>query len=293
MSSLPQEVRIAVIGGSGLTQLEGLTDLAEVMVETPFGLPSGPVSVGLLAGQRVAFLPRHGVGHRLNPSEIPFRANIYLLKMMGVERIVAVSAVGSLQPQYAPSELVVPDQFVDRTVGRVATFFNDGIVAHISFAKPICPQLAACVADAGDRLGIRVHRGGTYLCIEGPALSTQAESRLFRSWGMDIIGMTNITEARLAREAEICYSTLAMVTDYDCWHPDHEFVTAEMVVQTMQRNLQNVRKILGQAIGELARLPRQCDCGNALRHALMTAPERITAAVKTRLAAILPSECLR
>src|SRR5499426_2713020 len=228
-----EKAQIGIIGGSGLYQMDGLSDFREISVETPFGMPSDNFILGTLEGVRVAFLARHGRGHRLMPGELPFRANIYAMKLLGVQWIISASAVGSLQEQYAPTDIVIPDQFFDRTRGRVSTFFGDGVVAHITFAHPVCKSLGDVIAAAGDSAGVRIHRGGTYLCMEGPAFSTLAESRLYRSWGMDVIGMTNLQEAKLAREAEICYATLALVTDYDCWHPDHDAVTVELVISNL------------------------------------------------------------
>ncbi len=234
-----EKAQIGIIGGSGLYQMDGLTDVREIGVETPFGKPSDNFIIGTLEGARVAFLARHGRGHRLMPTELPFRANIYAMKLLGVERVISASAVGSLQERYAPMDIVIPDQFFDRTRGRASTFFGEGVVAHIAFAHPVCQQLGDALAAAGEQSGIRIHRGGTYLCMEGPAFSTLAESRLYRSWGMDVIGMTNLQEAKLAREAEICYSTMALVTDYDCWHPDHDAVTVEMIIEYLNRNSAN------------------------------------------------------
>src|SRR6266498_3058900 len=225
-------IRIGIIGGSGLYQMPELKDVEELEIETPFGRPSDAFIIGTLQQQRVAFLPRHGRGHRFTPTEVPFRANIYGMKLLGVERILSASAVGSLQEQYAPLDMVIPDQFFDRTRARVreSTFFGDGIVAHVSFAHPVCGDLGNVVQESCEAANVKVHRGGTYLCMEGPAFSTKAESKVYRSWGMDVIGMTNLTEAKLAREAELCYVTVAMVTDYDCWHPHHDSVTVDQIV---------------------------------------------------------------
>ena len=278
--------QIGVIGGSGLYDMADLTDREEVAVKTPFGDPSGPYLLGTLGGKRVAFLARHGAGHRILPSELNFRANIFGFKLLGIERLISASAVGSLKEQYAPLDIVVPDQFFDRTKGRVSTFFGNGLAAHIAFARPICPQLASVAADAVDAVGAKAHRGGAYVCMEGPQFSTLAESRLYRSWGMDIIGMTNLQEAKLAREAEICYVTLALVTDYDCWHPNHDSVTVEMIIATLTQNAQTAQRAIAEAI---TRLPaaRSCDCGSALKHALITRPEAIPAQVKQHLAPII------
>ena len=279
-------VRIGVIGGSGLYDMDELTDRETVEVSTPFGEPSAPYVVGALDGRRVAFLARHGQGHRLMPSELNFRANIFGFKTLGVERILSASAVGSLQERYRPLDLVVPDQFLDRTRGRVSTFFGGGIAAHVGFAHPICSVLGDIVVEAAAGSGATVHRGGTYVCMEGPQFSTLAESRLYRAWGMDIIGMTNLQEAKLAREAEICYSTLALVTDYDCWHEGHDDVTVEMVIATLRQNAVTAQRVVRDAV---ARLPieRDCECATALGSAIITRPEQIPAAVRRDLAPII------
>jgi 5'-methylthioadenosine phosphorylase len=282
------EARIGVIGGSGLYRLPGLENLKEVALNTPFGAPSDVFLIGDLEGERVAFLPRHGRGHRVMPSEIPFRANIYGMKMLGVERILSASAVGSLKEEHKPLDVVIPDQFFDRTRGRASTFFGDGVVAHVSFADPVCPQLGdALEAAGGDVDGLEVHRGGTYVCMEGPAFSTRAESNVYRSWGADVIGMTNLQEAKLAREAEICYATLALVTDYDCWHDSHESVTVEMVIENLNRNTESARQLIRGALRRLAGSPRSCACGEALRYAIITQPGEISDAAKERLSAII------
>ena len=277
---------IGIIGGSGLYGMEGFADVEEVAVGTPFGAPSDALMVGRLEGRRVAFLPRHGRGHRILPGELNHRANIYALKTLGVERILSVSAVGSLKEKYAPLHLVIPDQFVDRT-RRPSTFFGRGLVAHIAFAHPFCAGLSAAMEKGCRDAGATHHRGGTYLCIEGPQFSTRAESELYRAWGMDIIGMTNVHEARLAREAEICYSTLAMVTDYDCWHPDHESVTADQIIQNLVRNAAMAKAVLRAAVQRLPREARTCECATALRSALVTAPELVPDDVKRDLAPII------
>ena len=283
-----EHAAIAVIGGSGIYQMEGLEAVTEVSIDTPFGKPSDDLIIGSLEGVRVAFLARHGRGHRLIPTELPFRANIYALKTLGVERIISASAVGSLQEQYAPTDILIPDQFFDRTRGRVSTFFGDGIAAHRTFSHPVCADLSNTLAAAGDAVGeVRIHRGGTYLCMEGPAFSTLAESKLYRQWGMDVIGMTNLQEAKLAREAEICYSTLALVTDYDCWHPDHDAVTVEMIIDYLNRNSVNAQHIIRRAVRTLAGNPRTCKCGSALKHALLTRPEAVPEEAKKRLSAIV------
>jgi 5'-methylthioadenosine phosphorylase len=278
--------QIGVIGGSGLYDMGELTDREEVALKTPFGDPSGPYLLGTLAGRRVAFLARHGAGHTLLPSELNFRANIFGFKLLGVERILSASAVGSLKHEYAPLDIVVPDQFFDRTKGRISTFFGHGLAAHVGFAHPICPELAKIAADAVGEVGAKVHRGGTYVCMEGPQFSTLAESNLYRSWGMDIIGMTNLQEAKLAREAEICYVTLALVTDYDCWHPDHDSVTVEMIVATLVRNAETAQRAIAAAIAKMPAI-RGCACGTALKHALITRPEAVPDKLKRDLAPIV------
>ncbi len=282
------EATIGIIGGSGFYEMEGLRDVEEITVDTPFGKPSDAFLLGTLEGVRVAFLARHGRGHRLMPTELPFRANIYAMKLLGVERIISVSAVGSLQEKYAPLDIVIPDQFFDRTRQRPSTFFGDGIVAHISFADPVCPVVSDALERAARQIaGLRVHRGGTYVCIEGPAFSTRAESHVYRAWGMDIIGMTNLQEAKLAREAEICYATLALVTDYDCWHPDHDSVTVEMVLEYLNRNTANAKRIVRTAVALLAETSGACRCQSALRHAIQTDRAAIPPETLRRLSAIL------
>src|SRR5690349_12098358 len=279
-------IEIGIIGGSGLYDMAELTDREEKAVSTPFGDPSGPYVVGTLRGKRVAFLARHGVGHRILPSELNFRANIYGFKVLGVERILSASAVGSLKEEYRPLDIVIPDQFFDRTKGRVSTFFGHGLVAHVAFAHPICGELAEVAARAVETVGARVHRGGTYVNMEGPQFSTLAESRLYRSWDMDIIGMTNLQEAKLAREAEICYATLALVTDYDCWHPDHESVTVEMVVATLLQNAKTAQAAIAEAVARVAS-ERTCACADALRTAIITRPEAVPDQTKRDLAPII------
>ena len=279
-------VRVGVIGGSGIYEMTGLTDREECVVETPFGPPSAPYILGRLDGRRVAFLARHGAGHRLLPTELNFRANIFGFKSLGVEWIVSASAVGSLQERYRPEDIVVPDQFLDRTRGRVSTFFGDGLVAHVSFAHPVCPALSALAAEAGEAARANVHRGGTYVCMEGPQFSTLAESRLYRSWGMDVIGMTNLQEAKLAREAEICFATLALVTDYDCWHPDHDDVSVEMVIETLQHNAETARRVIRTVVGRLP-VERGCECATALATAIITRPEAVAEDTRRRLAPIV------
>ena len=279
-------IRIGVVGGSGLYDFEELVDREDVTLTTPFGEPSGPYLVGTVDGQRVAFLARHGAGHRLLPSELNFRANIFGFKMLGVEWLVSASAVGSLQEKYRPLDIVVPDQFLDRTRGRVSTFFGRGLVAHITFAHPLCATLSRMAFRSAEAVGATVHRGGTYVCMEGPQFSTLAESRLYRSWKMDIIGMTNLQEAKLAREAEICYATLALVTDYDCWHPDHDHVTVDMIVQNLLHNAETAKRVIRQVVGALP-VDRSCECGSALSAAIITRPEVIPDQTKTDLAPIV------
>src|ERR687886_1452257 len=257
---------VGIIGGSGLYDMAELTEREEKKIETPFGEPSGPYVLATLRGQRVAFLARHGAGHRILPSELNFRANIYGFKVLGVERILSASAVGSLKEEYRPLDIVVPDQFFDRTKRRISTFFGRGLVAHVAFAHPVCGDLAKVAADAAAAVGATVHRGGTYVNMEGPQFSTLAESKLYRAWGMDVIGMTNLQEAKLAREAEICYATLALVTDYDCWHPDHDAVSVETVVEYLNKNVRNAQVIMREAVKLLASRPRACTCGDALKN---------------------------
>lgn len=273
---------IGVIGGSGLYEMPGFEAREEIHLETPWGAPSDAYVVGRLAGKQVAFLSRHGRGHRFSPSEINYRANIHGMKQLGVERIISLSAVGSLKRELHPLEFVIPDQFFDRTRGRASTFFGDGLVAHISFANPICPQLAGVVESASRESGVSVHRGGTYLCMEGPAFSTVAESNVYRSWGMDVIGMTNLQEAKLAREAEICYVTVAMVTDYDCWHPDHDAVTVNDIISHLMKNAENAARVVASAVAAMS-AERQCKCGSALAHALITDKSKVPAATREKL----------
>jgi 5'-methylthioadenosine phosphorylase len=281
-----QRAQIGIIGGSGLYDMAGVTDREEVTVTTPFGEPSGPYLIGTLRGKRVAFLARHGVGHRISPSELNFRANIFGLKTLGVEYILSASAVGSLKEDYTPADIVIPDQFFDRTKGRPSTFFGRGLVGHVGFAHPFCTILSGIAYDTGQKVGATIHEGGTYVCMEGPQFSTLAESKLYRSWGMDIIGMTNLQEAKLAREAEICYTTIALVTDYDCWHPDHDSVTVEMVMSTLSKNAATAQAIIA---GAVERLPyeRTCECASALKYALVTRPDMVPDQVKKDLAPII------
>src|SRR5256714_14071710 len=279
-------VQIGIIGGSGLYEMAELTDREEKTVSTPFGDPSGPYVIGTLGGKRVAFLARHGVGHRLLPSELNFRANIYGFKVLGVERILSASAVGSLKQEYKPLDIVVPDQFFDRTRGRISTFFGRGLVAHVAFAHPVCGAVSRIVADAASAVGATVHRGGTYVNMEGPQFSTLAESRLYRSWGMDVIGMTNLQEAKLAREAEICYATLALVTDYDCWHPDHDSVTVDLIVANLLQNAETAKKTIAEAVSRLDGA-RTCACKDALATAIITQPSLVPEQTKKDLAPII------
>ena len=274
--------RIGIIGGSGLYSMPGFHAEKEVDIATPFGAPSDNYIVGELEGHEVAFLARHARGHRLSPSELNYRANIYGMKTLGVDRILSLSAVGSLKEEHRPLDFVIPDQFVDRTLGRVSTFFGEGLVAHISFAHPICSQLAHVAHRAGRAAGITAKLGGTYLCMEGPAFSTLAESNLYRSWGMDVIGMTNLQEAKLAREAEICYTTIAMVTDYDCWHPDHDAVTVNDILATLSQNAENACKLIAEAV-RIMPAERECKCGRALAHALITDRKTIPEATRKKL----------
>jgi 5'-methylthioadenosine phosphorylase len=262
---------IGIIGGSGLYDMAEVTDREERRVATPFGEPSGPYVIGTLRGKRVAFLARHGVGHRILPSELNFRANIYGFKVLGVERILSASAVGSLKQEYKPLDIVVPDQFFDRTKGRISTFFGRGIVAHVAFAHPLCGDLSAIAADSATAVGATVHRGGTYVNMEGPQFSTLAESKLYRAWGMDVIGMTNLQEAKLAREAEICYATLALVTDYDCWHPDHDSVTVDLIIANLMQNAVTAQKTIATAVERIGGA-RTCACKDALATAIITQP---------------------
>jgi 5'-methylthioadenosine phosphorylase len=280
------EARIGIIGGSGLYSMPGLYHSKEIRVKTPFGDPSEAIVTGLLEGNRVAFLARHGRGHRILPTEINYRANIYALKLLGVDRIISVSAVGSLKENLAPGQFLVADQFVDRTRHRISTFFGEGLVAHVTFDKPTCPQLSHVLADACDSCGVTVHRKGTYINMEGPQFSTLAEAHMHRGLGFDIIGMTNVTEAKLAREAELCYGTIAMITDYDCWHPDHESVTGAQIIATLNQNAENAQRVLREAVKSLP-AEHECQCGSALAHALITDPKLVPKSTKKRLAAII------
>jgi 5'-methylthioadenosine phosphorylase len=280
------QAQLGIIGGSGLYDMAELTDREQRVLTTPFGDPSGPYTLATLAGKRVAFLARHGAGHRLMPSELNFRANLYGFKVLGVEAIISASAVGSLREEMRPLDIVFPDQFIDRTFSRSATFFGNGVVAHVAFAHPVCDSLRQLAASCAEQVGARVHHGGTYVCMEGPQFSTLAESNLYRSWGAHVIGMTNLQEAKLAREAEICYTTMALVTDYDCWHPDHDAVTVEMIVQNLLQNARTAQQVVAAAV---AQYPgnRDCQCKDALATAIITRPEAIPDAVKQDLAPII------
>ena len=280
------QAQIGIIGGSGLYSMPGFEAQREVTIDTPWGWPSDNYVVGTLAGKSVAFLARHGCGHRISPSELNFRANIYGMKSLGVQRILSLSAVGSLKEEHRPLDFVIPDQFFDRTRGRVSTFFGDGLVAHISFADPVCPQLAGVVDEAARATGVNAKRGGTYLCMEGPAFSTKAESNVYRSWGMDVIGMTNLQEAKLAREAEICYVTVAMVTDYDCWHADHDAVTVTDIIANLNKNAENAAKVVQAAVAAMP-AERACKCGSALAHAIITDRQLVPDATRKKLDLII------
>ncbi len=281
-----KRVTVGVIGGSGLYEIDGLTGVRSIRVRTPFGSPSDAIKVGMLEGIRVAFLSRHGQGHLLNPSEINYRANIFALKSLGVSQVISVSAVGSMKESIHPGDVVVPDQFIDLTKRRVSTFFERGLVAHVAFGEPICAELGRALRSAGEQVGATLHARGTYVCMEGPQFSTKAESRLYRQWGVDVIGMTNMPEAKLAREAELCYATLALVTDYDCWHETEEAVTVEAVLDTLHRNVALAKQILRTVMPSFAH-PIECACHRALDHAILTAPKRIPAAVRKKLSVLI------
>ena len=284
------QVKIGVIGGSGLYKMEALKDIKEVEIETPFGRPSDALILGTLDGTRIAFLARHGRGHRLLPSELPFRANIYAMKTLGVEYLISASAVGSLQEAAKPVDMVLPDQFIDRTKNRISTFFGDGVVAHIAFGDPICKNLSQVIGDAIaslDLSGVTLHRGGTYVCMEGPAFSTKAESNLYRSWGATVIGMTNLPEAKLAREAEMAYATLAMVTDYDCWHPDHDSVTGEMVIGNLMKNAENAQRVIREVVNRLSKNPPTSEAHSALKFAILTELSQAPVETMQKLDAII------
>ncbi|MBW4580027.1 MAG: S-methyl-5'-thioadenosine phosphorylase [Tildeniella nuda ZEHNDER 1965/U140] len=284
------QAAIGIIGGSGLYKMEALKDVEEVTIDTPFGKPSDAIILGTIDGTRVAFLARHGRNHHLTPSELPFRANIYAMKSLGVQYLISASAVGSLKQEAKPLDMVVPDQFIDRTKNRASTFFGDGIVAHIAFGDPVCHNLANVLSDAVASLNltdVNLHRGGTYVCMEGPAFSTKAESNLYRSWGATIIGMTNLPEAKLAREAEIAYATLALVTDYDCWHPDHDSVTVELVIANLQRNAVNAQKVIQETVLRLSENPPTSDAHSALKYAILTPLDKVSDATKAKLNLLL------
>ncbi|MEA5597525.1 S-methyl-5'-thioadenosine phosphorylase [Rivularia sp. UHCC 0363] len=284
------QAQIGVIGGSGLYKMDALTNIEEIEIDTPFGKPSDALIVGKLEGTQVAFLPRHNRNHTLIPSELPFRANIYAMKQLGVEYILSASAVGSLKEEVKPLDMVVPDQFIDRTKNRVSTFFGEGIVAHITFGDPVCHNLAGVLTDAIASLNlpdVTLHRGGTYVCMEGPAFSTKAESHLYRSWDATVIGMTNLTEAKLAREAEIAYATLALATDYDCWHSEHDSVTVEMVVANLQKNAINAQKVIQETVKRLSENPPQSDAHSALKYAILTPLDKAPTKTKEKLGLLL------
>jgi 5'-methylthioadenosine phosphorylase len=280
------KAEIGIIGGSGHYSMPGFEQQEEATIDSPFGWPSDNYILGTLAGRRVAFLARHGRGHRISPSELNFRANIYGMKSLGVERIISLSAVGSLKEEHRPLDFVIPDQFFDRTRGRVSTFFGEGLVAHISFADPICPELACVVGNACREAGVNVKQGGTYLCMEGPAFSTKAESNVYRNWGMDVIGMTNLQEAKLAREAEICYVTVAMVTDYDCWHPDHDAVTVNDIIANLVKNAENACRVVAEAVAKVPHA-RGCKCGSALSHAIITDRKLVPETTRKKLGILI------
>jgi 5'-methylthioadenosine phosphorylase len=280
------KAEIGIIGGSGLYHMPGFEAEEEANITTPFGAPSDNYVMGTLGGHKVAFLARHGRGHRISPSELNFRANIYGMKSLGVERIISLSAVGSLKEEHRPQDFVLPDQFFDRTRGRVSTFFGEGLVAHISFADPICPQLSDVVSLACGAAGVTAKQGGTYLCMEGPAFSTKAESNVYRSWGMDVIGMTNLQEAKLAREAEICYVTVAMVTDYDCWHPEHDAVTVNDIIANLVKNAENACAVVANAVAAMP-AERTCKCGSALAHAILTDRKAVPETTRQKLGILI------
>lgn len=282
------DIRIGVIGGSGLYQMEGMTVREERRISTPFGDPSDAYVIGEIDGRQVAFLPRHGKGHRLLPTELNYRANIYGFKTLGVEEIVSVSAVGSLKIEYKPTDIVVPDQFFDRTRHRVDTFFGNGLVAHVSIAKPICPRMIGDAVEAARAAGATVHRGGSYVCMEGPQFSTRAESEAYRQMGFDIIGMTNLQEARLAREAEICYVSLSMITDYDCWHETEEAVSGEAVMEVVRQNVKMSQQVVREMLKRLGEAhSRDCICSEALKYSLITERSMIPAETRKALAPII------
>jgi len=283
---MKSDVRIGIVGGSGLYQMEGLSDVEEVHLDTPFGPPSDSYRLGILEGRRVAFLARHNRNHTILPSELNFRANIHGFKQLGAEWILSASAVGSLKENLHPLDIVLPDQFYDRTKARISTFFGNGIVAHVSFGDPLCHVLGDVIELSGKDAGVPIKRGGTYVCMEGPQFSTKAESNTYRSWGMDLIGMTNLQEAKLAREAEICYATMALVTDYDCWHPDHDSVTVADIVRNLHKNSENAQKIIKAAVKRLP-VERTCKCGTALQFAILTDLKKAPAETRAKLEVFL------
>ena len=284
--NMRSDVRIGIVGGSGLYQMAGLTEIEEAAIDTPFGKPSDSYRIGTLEGRKVAFLARHHRNHTILPSELNFRANIHGFKQLGVEWILSASAVGSLKEELRPLDVVLPDQFYDRTKARISTFFGNGIVAHVSFGDPVCHILSDVIGAAGSDAGVPIKRGGTYVCMEGPQFSTKAESNTYRSWGMDLIGMTNLQEAKLAREAEICYSTMALVTDYDCWHPDHDSVTVADIIKNLTMNSENAQKIIKAAVKRLP-VDRTCKCGSSLEHAILTDLKKAPAETRTKLELLL------
>ena len=284
------QAKIGIIGGSGLYKMEALKDVQELEIDTPFGKPSDALILGKLDDTPVAFLARHGRNHHLLPSDLPFRANIYAMKSLGVEYLISASAVGSLQQEAKPLDMVIPDQFIDRTKNRISTFFGEGIVGHITFGDPVCSQLSQILGDAVASLNlaeVNLHRGGTYVCMEGPAFSTKAESNLYRSWGAKIIGMTNLPEAKLAREAEIAYATLALVTDYDCWHPDHDSVTVEMIIGNLTKNAVNAQKVIQETVKKLTAKPPHSEAHSALKYAILTPLDKVPVATKEKLGLLL------
>lgn len=283
---MKSQAELGVIGGSGLYDMDGLERMRELTVKTPFGTPSDALILGTLDGVRMAFLSRHGRGHRLSPGDINYRANLYALKSVGVTRVISVSAVGSMKETLRPGDIMLPDQFIDLTKRRAGTFFDQGIVAHVAFAEPTCEPLRQALRDAGQAVGSTLRVGGTYLCIEGPQFSTKGESRLYRQWGVDVIGMTNLPEAKLAREAELCYATIALVTDYDCWHESEASVTVEAILGTLQKNVALAKRIIRAAVS-IVKQPRACACGHALQNAIVTAPAKISSRAKSRLALLL------
>ncbi len=282
-----KKAEIGIIGGSGLYAMPGLTNAREERLATPFGDPSDAFILGELEGRNVAFLARHGRGHRILPSELNFRANIFAMKMLGVERILSVSAVGSLKEEHKPTDFIMPDQFIDRTFARASTFFGDGIVAHVAFGDPVCGEVAGVFQQACDAVGVVGKTGGTYVCMEGPQFSTRAESNLYRSWGADVIGMTNLQEAKLAREAEICYATMAMVTDYDCWREGHDDVTVDQVVAVLHQNADNASKVVRSAVAAMPEQARTCGCADALKYAILTDRSAIPAETRKKLSILL------